>query len=137
MILQPSRQKFMKQHRIRVSRIANSGNYVSFGDYGFKAIEGGYITAKQLESVRRVISRCVKNIGSLWIRVFPDHSITKKPIEVRQGKGCGSIDRWVVPISPGKILFEVSGISLVKTYSLCKVISSKLPLKVKVVVNVF
>lgn len=128
-MLQPKKSKFLKQHNGRFGKYTNSGTSVSFGTYGFKAIEFGNITAGELEAARRVISRSVKNVGKLWMRVFPDRPITKKPIEVRQGKGCGSVDRWVAVVNRGKIIFELSGLSLEKTKLLHKVVSSKLSVK--------
>lgn len=128
-MLQPKRSKFLKQHSGVCGKYTESGTSVSFGVYGFKAIESGSVTAGELEAARRVLARSVKNVGKLWLRVFPDRPITKKPIEVRQGKGCGSVDRWVAVVNRGKIIFELSGLSLEKTKLVHKIVSSKLSVK--------
>ena len=128
--MQPKKTKFLKKHRYKLGYSCSRGTTVCFGSYGFKSLENGYITEKQLESARKVISKRIKDVGKLWIRVFPDLPITKKPIEVRQGKGCGSVDRWVVPVCCGKILFEVSGIQFELAKEICRLVSSKLSVKV-------
>lgn len=109
-MLQPKRTKFRKQHKGRNRGIAVSGSRVSFGEFGMKATTRGRITARQLESARRAITRKVRRGGKLWIRVFPDKPITKKPLEVRMGSGKGGVEYWVVQIQPGRMLYEIAGI---------------------------
>lgn len=110
-MLQPKRTKFRKMHKGRNRGLAQSGNSVSFGEFGLKAADRGRLTARQIEAARRTISRHVKRGGKIWIRVFPDKPITKKPLEVRQGKGKGNVEYWVALIQPGKMLYEIEGIS--------------------------
>ena len=110
-MLQPKRSKFRKQFKGRNRGKATRGDKVSFGEFAIKAIQLGRITARQLEAARRAISRHVKRGGKVWIRIFPDKPITKKPLEVRQGKGKGNVEYWVAQIQPGKILYEVQGVS--------------------------
>lgn len=110
-MLQPKRTKFRKVHKGRNRGLATRGNKVSFGEFGLKAISRGRITARQIESARRAINRRVKRGGKIWIRVFPDKPITEKPLEVRMGKGKGSVEYWVAEIQPGKMLFEMVGVS--------------------------
>ena len=110
-MLQPKRTKFRKQQKGRNRGLASSGNKVSFGEFALKSTSRGQITARQIESARRAITRSVKRGGKLWIRVFPDVPITKKPIEVRQGKGKGNVEYWVAQVQPGKVLYEVQGVS--------------------------
>ena len=109
-MLQPKRTKYRKVHKGRNDGLAWSGNAVSFGEYGLKATAHGQITARQIEAARRSISRYVKRGGKMWIRVFPDKPITKKPIEVRMGAGKGNVEYWVAPIQPGRMLYEIEGI---------------------------
>jgi large subunit ribosomal protein L16 len=110
-MLQPKRTKFRKQQKGRNRGLAQVGSRVSFGEYGLKATTRGFITARQIESARRAITRYVKRGGKLWIRVFPDKPITKKPVEVRMGKGKGNVEYWVAPIQPGRVLYEIQGVS--------------------------
>lgn len=110
-MLQPKRTKFRKQHKGRNRGLAVTGSSVSFGEYGLKAVSRGRMTARQIESARRTISRHVKRTGKMFIRVFPDKPITKKPLEVRQGKGKGNVEYWVAQIQPGRMLFEIEGVS--------------------------
>jgi len=110
-MLQPKRTKFRKQHKGRNRGLAITGSSVSFGEYGLKSIGRGRLTARQIEAARRAITRHVKRGGKIWIRVFPDKPITKKPLEVRQGKGKGNVEYWVAQIQPGKMLYEIEGIS--------------------------
>jgi large subunit ribosomal protein L16 len=109
-MLQPKRTKFRKQQKGRNRGLAQRGNAVSFGEFGLKATTRGFITARQIEAARRAITRHVRRGGKLWIRVFPDKPITKKPLEVRQGKGKGNVEYWVAPIQPGRILYEIQGV---------------------------
>lgn len=110
-MLQPKRTKFRKQQKGRNRGLAMSGNRVSFGEFGLKAIGRGRITARQIEAARRTITRRVKRGGKLWIRIFPDKPISKKPLEVRMGKGKGSVEYWVAQIQPGRMLYEIEGVS--------------------------
>ncbi len=110
-MLQPKRTKFRKQHKGRNRGLATAGNNVSYGDFGLKSTGRGRITARQIEAARRTITRHVKRGGKLWIRIFPDKPITKKPLEVRQGKGKGNVEYWVAQIQPGRMLYEIEGIS--------------------------
>ena len=110
-MLQPKRTKFRKQMKGRNRGLAQRGSKVSFGEYGLKSTDRGRMTARQIEAARRTITRYVKRGGKLWIRVFPDVPITKKPIEVRQGKGKGNVEYWVAQIQPGRLLYEMAGVS--------------------------
>ncbi|MGY6555896.1 MAG: 50S ribosomal protein L16 [Wenzhouxiangella sp.] len=110
-MLQPKRTKFRKQQKGRNRGLAQVGNRVSFGEFGLQATTRGFLTARQIESARRAITRHVKRGGKLWIRVFPDKPITKKPVEVRMGKGKGNVEYWVAPIQPGRMIYEIQGVS--------------------------
>ena len=110
-MLQPKRTKFRKQQKGHNRGLAQAGNAVSFGEFGLKAVERGRITARQIEAARRAITRHIKRQGRLWIRVFPDVPVSKKPAEVRQGKGKGSIEYWAARVKPGRILFELDGVA--------------------------
>ena len=110
-MLQPKRTKFRKQHKGRNRGLAQRGSSVSFGEYGLKAIDRGRLTSRQIEAARRAMTRHVKRGGKIWIRVFPDKPITKKPLEVRQGKGKGNVEYWVALVQPGTVLYEMSGVS--------------------------
>ena len=109
-MLQPKRTKYAKMMKGRNRGLANSGNKVSFGNIGLKAITRGKMSARQIESARRAMTRHIKRQGRVWIRVFPDKPITKKPLEVRMGKGKGSVEYWVAQVKPGMILFEMQGV---------------------------
>ena len=110
-MLQPKRTKFRKTHKGRNRGLANSGNEVSFGTFGLKATSRGQLTARQIEAARRAMTRHVKRQGKIWIRVFPDKPITEKPLEVRMGKGKGNVEYWVAQIQPGKVLYEIEGVT--------------------------
>ena len=110
-MLQPKRTKFRKQHKGRNRGLAQRGSSVSFGEYGLKATDRGRLTSRQIEAARRAMTRHVKRGGKIWIRVFPDKPITKKPLEVRQGKGKGNVEYWVALVQPGTVLYEMSGVS--------------------------
>src|SRR5215831_14506154 len=110
-MLQPKRTKFRKAHKGRNRGLATRGSSVSFGEYGLKATGRGRLTARQLEAGRRAMTRHVKRGGKIWIRVFPDKPITKKPLEVRQGKGKGNVEYWVAQVQPGKMLYEIAGVT--------------------------
>ncbi|OGV26794.1 MAG: 50S ribosomal protein L16 [Legionellales bacterium RIFCSPHIGHO2_12_FULL_37_14] len=129
-MMQPKRTKFRKQMKGRNRGLALRGNKVSFGEFGLKAVERGRLTARQIEAARRAMTRHIKRGGKVWIRVFPDKPITKKPLEVRQGKGKGNVEFWVAQIQPGKVLFEMEGVErevAVEAFTLAK---AKLPFKV-------
>lgn len=110
-MLQPKRTKYRKVHKGRNEGLSWNGSAVSFGEYGLKATSRGRLTARQIESARRTISRYVKRGGKLWIRVFPDKPITQKPIEVRMGNGKGNVEYWVAEIQPGRVLYEMEGVA--------------------------
>jgi len=128
-MLQPKRTKFRKQHTGRNNGTALRGSSVSFGEYGLKSISRGRMTARQIEAARRAISRHVKRGGKIWIRIFPDKPITKKPLEVRMGKGKGSVEYWVAQIKPGTMLFEIEGVSEELAREAFELASAKLPVK--------
>ena len=109
-MLQPKRTKFRKQHKGRIHGNAKGGSEINFGSYGLKAIEPDRVNARQIEAARRALTRHMKRQGRVWIRIFPDVPVTAKPIEVRMGKGKGSVDRWVAKIKPGRVMFEVDGV---------------------------
>lgn len=135
-MLQPKRTKFRKQHKGRNRGIATAGNKVSFGECGLKALECARITARQIESARRAINRYIKRNGKMWIRIFPDKPITKKPIEVRMGKGKGNVEYWVALVQPGRMLFELEGVPLADAREAFRLASSKLPIKTEFVERV-
>jgi len=110
-MMQPKRTKFRKQHKGRNTGLAQRGNAVSFGDYGLKAVERSRMTAREIEAARRAMTRYVKRGGQVWIRVFPDVPITKKPLEVRMGSGKGNVEYYVARVLPGKVLFEMEGVT--------------------------
>jgi large subunit ribosomal protein L16 len=128
-MLQPKRTKFRKQQKGRNRGLAQRGSKVSFGEYGLKATDRGRMTSRQIEAARRTITRYVKRGGKLWIRVFPDVPITKKPIEVRQGKGKGNVEYWIAQIQPGRMLYEIEGVSEDVAREAFKLAAAKLPFK--------
>lgn len=127
-MLQPKRTKFRKQHKGRNRGLAQRGNQVSFGEYGLKAAARGRLTARQIEAARRAMTRHVKRGGKIWIRVFPDKPITKKPLEVRQGKGKGNVEYWVALVQPGCVLYEMAGVDEVTAREAFKRAAAKLPI---------
>jgi large subunit ribosomal protein L16 len=127
-MLQPKRTKFRKMHKGRNRGLALRGSKVSFGEFGLKATGRGRITARQIEAARRTMTRHVKRGGKIWIRVFPDKPITQKPLEVRQGKGKGNVEYWVAQIQPGKVLFEMEGVSEQLASEAFTLAAAKLPL---------
>jgi large subunit ribosomal protein L16 len=128
-MLQPKRTKFRKQFKGRNRGLAQRGNAVSFGEYGLKATMRGQLTARQIEAARRAMTRHVKRGGKIWIRVFPDKPITKKPLEVRQGKGKGNVEYWVAQIQPGRMLYEMAGVSEEIAREAFKRAAAKLPVQ--------
>ena len=127
-MLQPKKTKFRKQFKGRSGGIASAGNKISFGQFGLKASDRGRITARQIEAARRAVSRHMKRGGKLWVRMFPDKPITKKPLEVRQGKGKGPVEYWVTVVKPGKVLFEVEGIAESLAREAFALAAAKLPI---------
>lgn len=132
-MLMPKRIKFRRQHRGRMKGQATRGSSIAFGEYGLKALEPKWITNKQIEAARVAITRHVKRMGKLWIRVFPDKPITKKPAETRMGKGKGAPEGWVVVVKPGRVLFELEGVSKELAREAMELAAAKLPLKTKFV----
>lgn len=128
-MLQPKRTKFRKQHKGRNRGIATSGNQVSFGEYGLKTTTRGMLTARQIEAARRAINRYIKRGGKVWIRVFPDKPITRKPLEVRMGSGKGAVEFWAMPIQPGRVLYEVEGVSEEIAREAFRLAAAKLPVQ--------
>jgi large subunit ribosomal protein L16 len=126
-MLQPKRTKFRKMHKGRNRGLAQRGSSVSFGEFGLKAIGRGRMTARQIEAGRRAMTRHVKRGGQIWIRVFPDKPITNKPLEVRQGKGKGNVEYWVAQIKPGKMLYEMEGVTEEIAREAFRLAASKLP----------
>ena len=132
-MLQPKRTKYRKQMKGKNRGLASQGNKVSFGEYGLKATDRGRITARQIEAARKAMTRHIKRGGKIWIRIFPDKPITKKPLEVRQGKGKGNVEYWVAQIQPGRILYEMSGVDENLAKEALKLAASKLPVGTKFV----
>ena len=128
-MLQPKRTKFRKQMKGRNRGAATSGNKVSFGEYGLQAVASGRITARQIEAARRAMTRFVKRGGKVWIRVFPDMPVTKKPLEVRMGSGKGNVEFWVAITQPGKMLYEMEGVTEEIAREAFKLAAAKLPIK--------
>ena len=126
-MLQPKRTKYRKAHKGKNRGLAQRGNQVSFGEYALKATGRGRITARQIESARRAMTRYVRRGGKIWIRIFPDKPITKKPLEVRQGKGKGSVEYWVALVQPGRVLYEMEGIEEEMAREAMRLAASKLP----------
>lgn len=126
-MLQPKRTKFRKQQKGRNRGLAQRGNTVSFGEFGLKSTGRGRITARQIEAARRAMTRHVKRGGKIWIRIFPDKPITKKPLEVRQGKGKGNVEYWVAQIQPGRILYEMEGVNEDIAREAFRLAAAKLP----------
>lgn len=127
-MLQPKRTKFRKQHKGKNRGLAVRGSKISFGEYGLKATGRGRITARQIEAGRRAMTRHVKRGGKIWIRIFPDKPITKKPLEVRMGKGKGSVEYWVAQIQPGRMLFEMEGVDEAIAREAFRLAAAKLPI---------
>ena len=134
-MLQPKRTKFRKQQKGRVRGIATRGHSIAFGSFAIKSLEAGWITSRQLEAARIALTRAMKREGQVWIRIFPDKPITKKPAEVRMGKGKGAPEYWVAVVKPGTILFESTGISFQQAQESLRLAAQKLPIKTKFVVR--
>jgi large subunit ribosomal protein L16 len=132
-MLQPIRTKFRKAHKGRIKGLATSGASLAFGDYGLKALEPERVTARQIEAARRALTRHMKRAGQVWIRVYPDVPVSKKPLEVRMGSGKGSVELWVTRVKPGRILFEVDGIPVELAKEALGLAAAKLPIKTRFV----
>ena len=132
-MLEPKKIKYRKVHRGNRKGMAKGGTEVNFGSYGMKAMEPGWITARQIEATRISISRRVRKVGKMWIRIFPDKPITKKPLETRMGKGKGSPEYWICRVKPGKIMFELDGVSEIAAKEALSLAAAKLPMHTKVV----
>jgi len=125
----PKRVKYRKQQRGRMTGKAYRGSTIAFGEYGLKALEPGWITARQIEAARIAITRYVKRGGKIWIRIFPDKPVTKKPAETRMGKGKGNVELWVAVVKPGRILFEIEGVTEDMAREAMRLAATKLPIK--------
>ena len=134
-MIQPKRTKFRKQHKGRIKGVAKGGSDLNFGTYGLKALEPERVTARQIEAARRAMTRHMKRQGRVWIRIFPDVPVTAKPIEVRMGKGKGSVDRWVCKVKPGRVMFEIDGVAEDVAQEALRLAAMKLPIKTRVVVR--
>ncbi len=128
-MLQPKRTKFRKMFKGKNRGLAQSGNRVSFGEYGLKATERGRVSARQIEAARRAMTRKVKRTGKIWIRIFPDVPISSKPLEVRMGKGKGNVDYWCSKVQPGTVLYEMEGVSEEMAREAFRLAANKLPIK--------
>ncbi len=134
-MLAPKRVKYRKQQKGRMTGVSSRGAEVSFGDYGLQATECGWVTARQIEAARVTLSRYVKRTGKLWIRVFPDKPITKKPAETRMGKGKGPVEGWIAVVRPGKVLYEIKGVPEDKAREALRIAAQKLPVKTRLVMR--
>ncbi len=132
-MLSPKKVKRRKVQKGRMKGMSNRSNFVAYGTYGLKALESGWITSRQIESTRVSISRRVRKLGKMWIRIFPDKPITKKPAETRMGKGKGAPEYWVSVVKPGRILFEIDGMDFEEAKETFRACSHKLPIKTKLV----
>ncbi len=134
-MLQPKRTKHRKLHKGRIKGLAKGGSDLNFGSFGLKAIEPERITARQIEAARRAMTRHMKRQGRVWIRIFPDTPVTSKPVEVRMGKGKGSIDFWACKVKPGRVMFEIDGVDEVTAREALRLAAMKLPIKTRTVVR--
>ena len=132
-MLMPKRTKFRKQHKGRIRGVASSGNQLNFGSFGIKALEPERITARQIEAARRAITRHMKRAGRVWIRIFPDVPVSKKPTEVRMGKGKGTPEFWAAKVKPGRIMFEIDGVPADIAREALRLGAAKLPIKTRFV----
>ena len=132
-MLQPKRTKFRKQHKGRIKGVAKGGTELNFGSFGLKAMEPERVTARQIEATRRAITRAMKRAGRVWIRIFPDVPVSKKPTEVRMGKGKGSPEFWAAKVKPGRIMFEIDGVSEEVAREALTLGAAKLPIKTRIV----
>lgn len=134
--MQPKKTKFRKAHKGRIHGNAKGGFSLNFGEYGLKALEPERVTARQIEAARRAISRHVKRVGRLWIRIFPDVPVTRKPAEVRMGSGKGSVEFWVCRVKPGRVMFEIDGVPEAVARAAFERAAAKLPIKTKFIARV-
>ena len=134
-MLQPKRTKFSKMHKGRIKGLAKGGSDLNFGTYGLKATEPERVTSRQIEAARRAMTRHMKRQGRVWIRIFPDTPISAKPIEVRMGKGKGSVDRWAAKVKPGRIMFEIDGVNDAVAREALRLAAMKLPVKTRTIVR--
>ena len=134
-MLQPKRTKFRKKQKGRVKGIAQRGHTISFGSFGIKSLEAGWITSRQIEAARIAVTRKMKREGQVWIRIFPDTPVTSKPTEVRMGKGKGSVDFWACKVKPGRMMFEIDGVNDDIAREALRLAAMKLPVKTRVVVR--
>jgi large subunit ribosomal protein L16 len=134
-VLIPKRVKFRRQHRGRMTGKANKGNFVAFGEYGLQALEPGWITSRQIEAARIAMTRFIKRGGKVWIKIFPHKPVTVKPAETRMGSGKGSPEYWVAVVKPGRILFELAGVSEEIAREAMRLAQHKLPIKTKFVIR--
>lgn len=134
-MLQPKRTKYRKQQKGRIKGIAGRGHQITFGTFGLKSLEPGFITSRQIEAARIAVTRAMKRQGQVWIRIFPDKPITKKPAEVRMGKGKGSPEYWVASVKPGTVMFESTGVDIELAKESLRLAAQKLPVKTKFVVR--
>ncbi|MEM6396419.1 MAG: 50S ribosomal protein L16 [Bacteroidota bacterium] len=132
-MLQPKRTKYRKQQKLRNRGLAQRGNRVAFGTFGLKSLDNGRITNRQIEAARIAMTRYMKREGKVWIRIFPDKPITSKPLEVRMGKGKGALDYWVANVQPGRIMFEIDGVSKEVAEESLRLAAQKLPVLTKIV----
>jgi len=132
-MLQPKRTKFRKQHKGRIKGLAKGGSDLNFGSFGLKATQPERVTARQIEAARRAMTRHMKRQGRVWIRIFPDVPVTSKPTEVRMGKGKGSVDFWACKVKPGRVMFEIDGVSETVAREALRLAAMKLPVKSRVV----
>jgi len=132
-MLQPKKTKYRKMHKGRIKGVAKGGSALNFGSYGLKAMQPERVTARQIEASRRAITRAMKRQGRVWIRIFPDTPITKKPTEVRMGKGKGSVEFWAAKVKPGRIMFEIDGVSDEVARLALELGAAKLPIKTRIV----
>ena len=130
---QPKRTKYRKAFKGRISGLSKGGNALNFGTFGLKALEPERVTARQIEATRRAVTRHMKRQGKVWIRIFPDLPVSAKPIEVRMGKGKGSVDRWVARVAPGRIMFEIDGVPEDIALEALRLGAAKLPIRTKIV----
>ncbi|APY10371.1 50S ribosomal protein L16 [Seonamhaeicola sp. S2-3] len=133
-MLQPKRTKFRKQQKGRMKGISQRGNQLSNGTFGIKALDSKFITSRQIEAARIAATRYMKREGSLWIKIFPDKPITKKPLEVRMGKGKGAVELWVAVVKPGRVLFEIGGVPVDVAKEALRLAAQKLPVKTKFII---
>jgi large subunit ribosomal protein L16 len=134
-MLQPKRTKFRKMHKMKMKGNAKRGSQLSFGSFGIKALEESWVTARQIEAARVAVTRFMKREGQIWVRIFPDKPITKKPAEVRMGKGKGAPEYWVAVVKPGRMIFEAEGVPMAVAKEALRLAAQKLPVTTKFVVR--